>query len=94
MPKQFFFHLLQGHFIPQFPGKRSNFHIILLYTTGNDIVKVLECSIDIESKTMHGYPAAKMYTDGTDFARAASILIAQPNASIPLDPNRIYAVFG
>ena len=65
------------HLLFQFLSQRSN--PFPLYSAGNDIIEIRQVGIDIEGKSVHGYPPAGSDTHGTYLSSKGGIQI-QPHS--------------
>src|SRR5690554_5630999 len=91
MPFHFFFGFHFIYFTPQFQMERS--YGFVRDPARDNVAKVINVRINIESKSMHGDPTTGLHAEGANFSWVPSLNMIEPYPCQALYSPRLYPIF-
>ena len=67
-------------------------YLLVLYSSWNAMSEITQVGISVQCKSMHGYPAAATYTNGTNLSFTAGNISIDPNTRFTLASHTFYAI--
>ena len=90
---QFVFHFFNVYRALEFFGHARHIFVLVINTTGDDVVEVVEARVYVEGKAVHAHPTTQVHTDGTNLPFGLVITGGNPNAGVPFFAVGFNAIF-